>query len=130
QHDAGELLAVLVQQLALSGADVDAVDVVPGLVTVVEPDRQHVRLIQAQLLYAGVDAGQGGEVARGPAFHRHRVDVPVLGAALVLDVEHVRTAVGPGVEADAALAVAGDDTSCAHVACRRHPDVEHAVLGG
>ena len=116
QHDVGQLVAVLEQQLALAGADIDAVDVVPGLVAVVEPDRQHVRLIEAQLLDAGVDAGQRREVARRPALDRHRVDVPVLGAALVLDVEHVRAAVGPGVEADAALFVVGDDARGA--ACR------------
>ena len=66
QHDPGQLLAVLEQQLALAGADVDAVDVVPGLVAVVEADRQHVRLIEAQLLDAGVDARQRREVARRP----------------------------------------------------------------
>ena len=130
QHDAGQLVAVLVQQLALARADVDAVDVVPGLVAVVEPDRQHVRLIEAQLLDAGVDARQRREVARRPALDRHGKNVPVLGAALVLDVEHVRAAVGPGVEADAALPVVGEDARGAHVAGRRHPDVEHAVLGG
>ena len=105
QHDLGQLLAVLVQELALAGADVDAVDVVPRLVAIVEGDGHDVRLIEAQLLDAGIDARQRSEVARRSALDWHRVDVPVLGAALILEVEHVRAAVGPGMEADAALPV-------------------------
>ena len=50
EHDARQSsLAVLEQQLALAGADVDAIDVVPGLVAVVDGDGEHVGVVEAQM---------------------------------------------------------------------------------
>jgi hypothetical protein len=122
-------LPVLEQQLARAGADIDAVDVVPGLVAVVDLDGHDVGLVEAHVVDAGLHAGDGGEVARLAGRDRHRVDMEVLGAALVLHVEDVGAVIGPAIEANAALFVVGDDARRAHFAHGCKPDVEHAILG-
>ena len=129
EHDARQLLAVLQQQLALAAANIDAVEVVPGLVAVVDRDGHHVGLVEAHVEDAGLHAGDGREIARLAASDPHRIDMEVLGAALVLQIEHVEAVVGPAMKADAALLVAGDDARGAQVARRSQPDVEDAILG-
>ena len=73
------------------------------------------------------DLLEGREVALGAGREVDRVDVPVLVAALVLQVEDVRVVEGPEVDADAAAGVLGDRLGGRQVADRRDPDVQHAV---
>ena len=92
-------------------------------------DGHHVGLVEAHVVDAGLHAGNGREVARLAASDRHRIDMEVLGAALVLHVEDVEAVVGPAMKADAALLVVGDDARRAEVVRRSQPDVEDAILG-
>ena len=129
QGDARQLILVLEQQLALAAADVDQEHVVPGLVALVEADGDGVGKVQAEAEHLRLHALDRRQVAHLAGRDLHREGVEILVAALVLEVEHVRAVRRPAVEADAALAVVGDDARRVHVIDRRHPDVEHAVLG-
>ena len=76
----------------------------------------------------GADALERRQVADHLALEVHRVDVPVLVAADVLQVEQVLAVLGPEVDADAAVGVVGD-LGVVGLADRPHPHVEHALVG-
>jgi hypothetical protein len=129
QRDARQLILVLEQQLALAAADVDQEHVVPGLVALIEADGDGVGKVQAEAEHLRLHALDRRQVAHLAGRDLHREGVEILVAALVLEIEHVRAVRRPAVEADAALAVVGDDARRIDVIKWRHPDVEHAVLG-
>src|SRR4029077_15861212 len=66
-ENTGELLIVFEQQFALRGVDVDAIEIMPGFVAVVDGDDQRLRKIEAQLLNAGIDPGKRRQIARRAA---------------------------------------------------------------
>ena len=118
---------VLLDELALAGRDVDAMEIVEALVAIVEPDEHLVRDAVADLLDARLRAVDRREVLVGAALQVDGVEVPVLVAVLVLHVEDVVVRERPAIGADAALLVLGDGLGLREIADGRDPDVEHAV---
>ena len=80
--------------------------------------------------HLGLDALERGEVAGVPGLHVGLIDMPVLVAVQVLEIEHVGAVGLPEEDADAALLVGGDHLVI-RLAERPHPDVQDVVgVGG
>ena len=144
-HGAGEVgdpLAdvgvVLDQQFAFTGVDVEAVDVVQCRVAVVDADDD----LRRRPLWHGInhraDSFHRGQVSR----RRHpgflvgfrpgidRVDVEVLGAAFVLDEQHVAAVLRPKVAAKGSLGVGRERArGVERLVEGLHPDVHHTAVG-
>src|SRR5262249_16414608 len=127
--EAGELV-VLLDQLLLARDEVDPVDVVELRLAVVEADQQFLGKLVADALYGGAELLGGGEVVGLLLAEVDAVDVEVLVAVLVLDVEDVLAGVGPEVGADATLLVVGDGFGVVGAVDGADPDVEDALDGG
>src|SRR5262245_22184194 len=85
-------------------------------------------MIEAQLLDARTDPGKGRQVTRRVAVEADRIDVPILAAALILQVKEMPAGFGPGVKADATLLVVADDAGPVSGFDRCHPQVENPVF--
>ena len=118
---------VLGHQRPLAGPEVDLVHVVQLRVAVVEADQDLVGVRALDRDDLRLHLLERGQVARLAAGGRHRVHVPVLVAALVLDVDDVLAVLGPEVLADAAQLVGGDDRVIL-LADGLDEDVEHALV--
>ena len=134
RHPARDALRVFDEQLALARLEVDAVDVVPGRVAVVEADQDVAGVALGHVQDDGARAVGGRQVARRRhalgAGGRVRVDGPdvvVLVAALVLDVEHVALVAAPE-EARHGAVVGGERARRLEgLVDALDPDVHHAV---
>src|SRR5262249_20650257 len=65
EEPAGDLLGVLPHERALSGRDAEAVEIVPSLIAVVEPDVADVGLVLGGAVKADLDTLEPGKVACG-----------------------------------------------------------------
>ena len=115
---------------AVPGFQVDAVDVVEPGIAVVEADQEMLRMLRADLLNLGAHPVDGGQVPYFPRLEVDGVDMPVLVAVAVLEVDDPGAGVGPGVHADAPAGVPRDGTGLGRFLRRSRPDVEHAVDRG
>ena len=88
--------------------ELEAVDVVQLRVVAVEPDEHRLRVVLVDVDEAGLDSFEGREVANRPRGKVDVVQVPVLVAAHVLQVEDAAIVRGPEEDADAAVAVVRD----------------------
>ena len=130
-------LRVLDHELALAGFEVESVDVVPRRIAVVEAHDDLVRavvgrgidlgahVVERREVAGGRDAGGGVGLGAGV----DGVDVVVLVAALVLDVEDVAAVLAPEVARDGAL-VGRERPGCIErLVDAFDPDVHHVVIG-
>ena len=120
-------VVVLLDERHLAGFDVDTVNVVQLRVTIVDPDENLVGEVRAYLLHAGLYAVERRQINDLVRIEIDAVDVPVLVAALVLDVENVSTRVGPEVRADASVCVLGNRFRGGRVVDGTDPDVHDTV---
>ena len=125
----GKLLVEL-HQGAFPGRQVDAVDVVEPGVAVVEADQEMLRMLRAYLLNLGPHPFDRGQVPDLAGVEVDSVDMPVLVAVAVLQVDDPGAGVGPGVHADTPAGVPGDGAGFGRSLRRSRPDVEHAVDRG
>jgi len=121
---------VFQQQRPLAAGQVDAIDVVPLRVAVVESHKNFVRPVMAQTNDLRCHAVERGQVAHFAGGNVGRVNAPVLIPPFVLDVEDVAAGVGPGIEANAAPSVGRHRAGVGRTVARRNPDVQHAVARG
>ena len=99
---------VLLHELLFARLDVDPPDVVVALVAIVEADEDFVRELLADFLNLGADAFDRREVFRFAGHDVGRVEVEILVAVFVLDVENVLVVVGPAVAGNGADFFFGD----------------------
>ncbi len=125
--DEGGVLVVFLDQFPLAAGDVDAVDVVEARVAVVQTDEDLLRKLFAQALDLGRDFLNRREVFGLDLLQVDAVNVPVLVAAGVLQIEDMAAVVGPEVNTDAALFVMRDRLGRAGIVDRTDEHVQHAV---
>lgn len=119
---------VFLHQLAFAGRDFDAIEVVQGVIaTVVETNQNLAGDLVADAIDLGAGVLVGREVGGLERGQLHRVDVEILVATGVLQVQQALVVVGPPVLADAATTVVGHRLGRLGVAGRRQPDVQHAI---
>jgi hypothetical protein len=130
-NPAGDVARVARVESALAGVQVHAVHVEDARVPAVEADEHLAGVVLVGDHVLGPDPLQGRQITRLAVFQAHRVQVPVLIAAPVLEVEDSAAVTGPGVEADAAAGVVGDaPRRIVGTVHRAHPDVQHSLLRG
>ena len=127
---AREALGVLLDERALAGDEVDAVDVVQLGVAVVHADEHLVRHPLAEVDDVGARVLVRRQVERLAAGDVDPEQVEVLVAAGVAQVQQHVGAVGPEVRTDAPRGVARDRPRRGGFVGRGHPDVEDAVQRG
>ena len=120
-------LPVLLYQASLSGADVYAVELMELGRAIVEADDNLVGKIGAHRLNLGPDPAQRGQVPSLPHGEVDAVGVPVLVAALVLQVEDVPIRVLPEIDTYASDFVVSDRHSGGRIVGGTDPNIEHAI---
>ena len=127
---AGDLRVVLLQQRAVAAGQIDLVDVVPLRVAVVHADQDRAGVFRADAGDLGGGLRERCQVLRLTGLQVHGIQMEVLVAAAVAQVQQRVGLVGPEVAADAARLVLGDGPGLRRVVGRGDPDVEHAIDGG
>ena len=118
EDPAGDLLGVLPQQSSLPGRDLHPVEVVPGSVAVVDPDKEAVRIALRNPIDQRADRLRLGQVPGGRDFRPRPfggggidgVDVVVLVSPLILHEEKKPTIAAPEESGDRSLGVIGHQT--------------------
>ena len=128
-HEAGEF-GVLFQQLPLAADDVDAIDVVILRVAIVEPHQDVIGDPLADADDLGGHLGNGRQVFGFLRGHVDAVDVKVLVAVGVLNVEHVLAVESPEISPDAAVLVVGNHFGRVGIVDAADIHVQHAVARG
>ena len=113
EHPSGDALGVLPHELALAGRDCYAIEIVPGLVAIVDPNVHDVRIVLRNIVDGGADSLGLSQIARGRNLLSRRrggsridgVDVEVLVPALVLDEQDVLPVPAPEILGDRPLDV-------------------------
>ncbi len=119
-------------QRDLAAVQLYPVHVEDARIALVQPDQDLVRMLGMghQILRAhALERGQVARLLGLLARQRHRVEMPVLIAVLVLHIEDARAVLAPAVVADAAPLVSGDLARLRAAIGALHPDIEHALDG-
>ena len=134
----GDALGVLADERALAGRNAHPVEVVPGLVAVVEPHEHDVRLVPRQLIDLGARSFRVGDVAgrwhlpaaRWRVGRVDRVDVEVLIPVVVLHVQQVPAIAAPEVAGNRPVSLGAHRLRGGErLGGLLDPDVAHSLVG-
>src|SRR4029077_16343122 len=116
EHPVGDAVGVLAEQAAFPCGDAELVEIVPGLVTIVQTDIHDVRLTSRHGIWGYAHALDVGKISRrwdlrpgSWAIGRiHRVQIEVFIPSLVLHEKYVLAVATPKVPGNGPLCVIGD----------------------
>ncbi len=125
--EVGEMLRILLQEPALAVVEVEPVNVEDLRITLVEPDQDFVGETVADFLDLRANSGQRRKVRGLAANEIDPVDVPVLIAFLVLQIDDLPIVVGPEIGAYPSFRVVSDGAGGLGFLTRPHPHVQHPI---
>ena len=138
EFPAGDTFRVAANQRSLAGRDAQLVQIVPGLVAIVEADENHVGIAFGHGIDSSLHTLRIREIPRsrdirprlGQGAGLDRIDVEILVAFVILGVQDVFSVAGPEVCGDGPLGFRGEGPRSREWRVRLlHPDVARTFVG-